>query len=137
MSKKQTRHEARIIAFGLIFQKQFNDEEPQFLFEQTLEEYPESKENSEYIKTAFFGVLEKEKEICDIIAAHLGTKWRIDRISKVSLAVMKLAVFEMKYIDDVPVKAAINEAVEIEKTFDEPDNSAFVNGVLGSICREL
>ena len=121
----------------MIFQKQFNDEEPQFLFEQMLEEHPESEENSEYIKAAFFGVLEKEKEICDIIAAHLGTKWRLDRISKVSLAVMKLAVFEMKYIDDVPVKAAINEAVEIEKAFDEPDNSAFVNGVLGSICREL
>ena len=62
--------------------------------------------------------------------------WKIDRISKVSLAILKLAIYEIKYMDDIPVKVSINEAVELDKKFDEPDNSSFINGVLGGFCRK-
>lgn len=137
MSRKQTRSEARIEAFKLIFQSEVNNEDPQFLIEHMLEEHPESKKNINYIQTAFLGVLEKEDELLEIISQNLSKGWKLERISKVSLAVLKLAIFEILYLEDVPEKVAINEAVEIEKSFDDPDNSAFVNGVLGSFVKSL
>lgn len=137
MGKRQTRSEARIEAFKLIFQLQVNNEDPQFLIDTMLEEKPESKANINYIKTVVLGVLEKNDEICENIKAHMGKGWKIERISRVALAVLKLAIFEIKYVEDVPHKVAINEAVEIEKAFDDPDNSAFVNGVLGGFVKSL
>lgn len=137
MSRKQTRSEARIEAFKLIFQTAVNDEDPQFLIEVMLEERPESMKNIDYIKTVYLGVLAKKEEIDARISENLGKGWSIDRISKVSLAVLRLAVFEILYVEDVPQKVAINEAVEIEKKFDDPDNSAFVNGVLGAFIKSL
>lgn len=135
--KNQTRSEARIEAFKLIFQTQANTEDPNFLIDTMLDEHPESEKNLNYIKTVFFGVLEKTDELLEDINKNLGKNWKLDRISKVSLAVLKLAIFEIKYLEDVPHKVAINEAVEIEKKFDDPDNSAFVNGVLGGFVKSL
>lgn len=135
--KNQTRSEARIEAFKLIFQTQANTEDPNFLIDTMLDEHPESEKNLNYIKTVFFGVLEKTDELLEDINKNLGKNWKLDRISKVSLAVLKLAIFEIKYLEDVPHKVAINEAVEIEKKFDDPDNSSFVNGVLGGFVKSL
>ncbi len=137
MSKKQTRSEARIEAFKLIFQAEVNKDDPDFLIEHMLSEHPESEKNLSYIKTVFQGVLEKNDELSSDISDNLGKKWSIDRISRVSLAVLKLAIYEIKYMEDIPCKVSINEAVEIEKKYDEPDNSAFVNGVLGGFCKKI
>ena len=137
MGKKQTRSEAREEAFKLIFQMQVNNEEPQFLIDEMLSEHPESQVNINYIKTAVLGVIEKNDELIADITNNLVKGWTVSRISKVSLAVLKLAIFEIKYIEDVPTKVAINEAVELEKKFDDPDNSAFVNGVLGGFVKSL
>lgn len=137
MGKKQSRSEARIEAFKLIFQTDVNDEEPDFLFEHMLEENPKSADNIDYIKTAVLGVIGKRDELDEEIKNNLTKGWKIERITKVSLAVLRLAIFEIKYIEDVPVNVAINEAVEIEKKFDNPDNSAFVNGVLAGFVKTL
>ena len=137
MSRKQTRSEARTEAFKLIFQCQVNDEDPNYLIDLMLEESPESLTNINYIKTVVLGVHEKNEELLKDISENLRKGWSADRISKVSLAVLKLAIFEIKYLEDVPHKVAINEAVEIEKKYDDPDNSAFVNGVLGGFCKNL
>lgn len=137
MGKKQTRSEARIEAFKLIFQTDVNNEETDFLFEHMLEETPKSADNIDYIKTAVLGVLDKKSELDEDIKNNLTKGWKIERITKVSLAVLRLAIFEIKYIEDVPTNVAINEAVEIEKKFDNPDNSAFVNGVLAGFIKSL
>ncbi len=136
MNKKQTRNSARQEAFKLVFQTETNNDDIEFLIAQMLENKPESKQNIEYIKKIVFGVLEKEQELKTDISENLSGKWRIERISKVSLALLKLALYEIKYMDDIPVKVSINEAVELDKKFDEPDNSAFINGVLGGFCRK-
>ncbi len=137
MNKKQTRSEARIEAFKLIFQCQANDEDPNYLIDLMIEEFPESERNINYIKTVVLGVNEKKEELLKDISDNLKKGWRIDRISRVSLAVLKLAIFEIKYLEDVPHKVAINEAVEIEKKYDDPDGPAFVNGVLGGFIKNL
>ena len=137
MSKRQTRSEARIEAFKLIFQTEVNNDDIDFLFEHLLSEVPKCADNIEYIKTDALGVIDKKEELDEDIKNNLISGWKLERITKVSLAVLRLAIFEIKYIDDVPTNVAINEAVEIEKKFDNPDNSAFVNGVLAGFIKKL
>lgn len=136
MGKKQSRSEARQEAFKLIFQTYKNRDDVEFLVGQMLENKPESKQNLEYIRFVVNGVLEKEEELEKDISENMSSSWKLDRISRVSLAILKLALFEIKYMDDIPVKVSINEAVELDKKFDVPDNSSFINGVLGGFCRK-
>ena len=134
--KKQSRSEARQEVFKLIFQTETNSDDVEFLISHMLEEKPKSLDNLDYIKTCVYGVIEKKEELEEAISENLSKGWKIERISKVALCVMKLAIFEIKYVDDVPHKVAINEAVEMEKKYDDPDNSAFVNGVLGGFLKD-
>ena len=71
----------------------------------------------------------------DVFIGRYGRVWNLDRISKTALAVMRCAICEILYMDDIPNAAAINEAVELDKGYDEPDTVAFVNGVLGAFVR--
>ena len=94
------------------------------------------KENDlAYIEGTVKGVEEHLEEIDAKISSNLKN-WTIDRISQVSLAAMRVAVYEMLYTEDVPTSVAISEAVQIVTGYDDPDNASFVNGVLGSISRE-
>ena len=66
---------------------------------------------------------------------NLKTGWTIERVSKVDLALLKLAIYEMKYADSVPDNVAINEAVELAKKYSSKDDASFINGILGAISR--
>jgi N utilization substance protein B len=134
--KKQTRTQARTEVFKLIFQAETNSDDMEFLIQHMLDEHPESIDNIGYIRECVFGVIEKKEELEEDISENLTSGWRLERIPKVALCVMKLAVFEIKYVDDVPEKVAVNEAVELEKKYDDPDHSAFVNGVLGGFLKK-
>lgn len=134
--KKQSRSEARCEAFKLIFQAETNSDDMEFLIQHMLEEHPETYSNIEYIRKCALGVIEKKEELEADISENISSSWSLSRISKVSLCVLKLALYEIKYVEDVPEKVAVNEAVELEKTYDEPDNSAFVNGVLGGFLKK-
>ena len=80
-------------------------------------------------------VIEKRDEL-DAVIERYARGWRPERISKTALAVLRCAVCEILYLEDVPAGAAINEAVELDKYYDEPETVAFVNGVLGSFVRD-
>lgn len=83
-----------------------------------------------YITTVVGGVKEKRDELVNIVSQHLKKGWTVDRISKVSLTILKLALYEILYVDDVPEKVAINEAVNLAKKYGTDSDPAFVNGVL-------
>ena len=136
MSRKQTRREARECAFSLIFQVGSEAFDTDFLIEQLIEENPECITNLDYIKSVLVGVSSKFLELDEIISAALPSNRAITRLSKVVLAILRLAVYEMKYVDDVPGKVAINEAVELAKIYAEDDAPAFVNGVLSGVISE-
>ncbi|MDD6734823.1 MAG: transcription antitermination factor NusB [Clostridiales bacterium] len=136
MSKKLSRSQARCEAFKLIFELNQHRDELDFLFDQLMNERPESVTAMPYIKGVVTGVMDHEEELLDIISKNLSSGWRIERISKVARAVLLLAVYEIKYVEDVPEKVAINEALELAKKFDEPDSSAFVNGVLAGVIKK-
>ena len=135
--KKQTRSEARCAAFTQVFQINQHREEMDEIMAYLLEEKPECSANLGYITTVVNGVKEHEEELEGIIAAHLKKGWSISRISKVSAAIMKIAIYEMKYVDDVPPKVAINEAVELIKKYGGEEEPRFVNGLLGAVLSEI
>ena len=83
------------------------------------------------------GVRNKINEVDKKISENLKPGWKISRISKVSLSILRLALYEMMYDDSIPVSVSINEAVELTKKYSVEDEAAFVNGVLGSVAKTL
>ena len=89
----------------------------------------------EYIEKLVMGIGEHSAELDSYIEKY-SKGWRFGRISRTALAVIKTAMYEILYMPEIPNGAAINDAVEIAKKYDEPETVAFVNGVLGSFVRE-
>ena len=129
-----TRREEREQAFILLFEKSFNQEiELDELYSFAVEN--EAITGSEFVKNLLFKTWDNVEDI-DIFIEKYAHGWKISRISKVALAVLRLAICEMKYFDDIPVGVSINEAVELCKTYAAKDDAAFVNGILGSISKD-
>ena len=135
--RKQTRSEARDAAFTLVFQLSFHTDDMEVIFDELLQAHPESEQNLGCIRAVVEGVNENNDEFEEIISKHLKSGWTISRISRVSVAVMKMAIYEMKFMDDVPPKVAINEAVELAKRYGDDGDPTFVNGLLGSVYKEM
>ena len=130
-----TRKEAREEAFRLLFETEFRtDEDPNEIFAIS-EENREVASNS-YIKTVYFGVQEHLDEIDALIVRH-SNGWKVTRLTRVSRAVIRLCVYEMANVKDVPAAVAINEAIELSKKFDDEKARGFVNGVLNAIKAEF
>ena len=129
-----TRREEREQAFFLVFEKEFNAEtEIQELYDLALE--TEIVGDSEFVKALSFRTWENIESIDPVIEKYC-VGWKMSRISKVALAVLRLAVCEILYFDDIPVGVSINEAVELCKKYASDDEKAFVNGVLSSVSKE-
>lgn len=126
------RTAARELAFELIFEKNFRDESITEIIANAIE----AREivDDDFAKNTAINVFENIDEIDSLISANLQG-WTINRISKVALAVLRLSVYEIKFSDEVPVSVSINEAVELAKKFGGDEDSAYVNGVLGTIAR--
>lgn len=92
----------------------------------TLEEYA-------YLTARFHSVMEHLQEI-DQILSDAASGWKLNRMNKVDLTLLRLAVFEMHFDEDIPVKVAINEAVEMAKTFGGDESPSFINGVLAKLA---
>lgn len=143
-----TRSTAREIAIQLGFSASLNGLEPGELMDLFFsQEHYESlaaeneifarrpdKKQMEYIRRLTFLTRENSGEIDGYIEKY-SKGWKVERISRTALAVLRCAICEILYMEDVPASAAINEAVELAKGYDEPDTVAFVNGVLGGFMR--
>jgi len=93
------------------------------------------QEAKNYIEDAITGIEKHQEEILKDIEMNLKDEWKLSRISKMDLAILKLAIYEIKF-SDVPYKVSINEAVELAKKYGEDKSKNFVNGVLASIVKE-
>ena len=133
MDNSISRFKAREQGFILVFEKIFHPEP----IEEIISNAEESRDMvvDSYAIELVNGVYENADTIDAIIESKLKKGWTIKRISKTSLAILRLAFYEMKYIDNVPDGVAINEAVELAKKY-TVDESKFINGVLGSISKE-
>lgn len=130
-----TRSEMREHVFKLIFRVPFHDknelrEQIDYYFDDLTDV---NEKDYEYIKNKALLVYELSDELDEKINS-VSEGWPVDRIGKAELAIMRLAVYEMLYDDDIPVNVAINEAVELAKSYGSDDNAAsFVNGVLAKL----
>lgn len=133
--RKQTRSEARDAAFTQVFQMDQHEGSMDVIMDELLKARPECEDNLGYIQSVIDGVKEHGSEIDAIITKNLRKGWSFARISKVSRTVLRIAIFEMKYLDDVPPRVAVNEAVELAKRYGDENDPTFVNGLLASVIK--
>ena len=130
-----TRREIRKNVFLLLFRKEFYDNGD--LMEQLdihLSQLQKStEEEKSYIYERIKAILEKINVIDDILS-EAASGWNLNRMGKVELTILRLAVYEMRFDDSIPVKVAINEAVELAKIFGGDDTPGFINGVLAKLA---
>lgn len=129
------RSEARELGFKFLYQievqKELNEEQIELFFDTN-----EITDNNamEYIKDLVNGIEAQKVEISNIIANNLKSDWKIERISKINLSLLKLAIYEIKY-KQLPYKVVINEVVELAKKYGEDTSHSFINGILASIVK--
>ena len=130
-----TRREAREVALELLFEMGFrNEDTPEIILERSRE--MRDTEINDFGKRLFFGVCENLEFIDATMEKH-SNGWKKTRISPVSKAAIRLAIFEMYFCEDVPDSVSINEAIELVKKFDDSDKvRPFVNGVLNAVLKE-
>ena len=133
MNRSSMREQAFRLIYSLEIQKQEPIENQIELFIEN--NNIENEEATEYISDAVLGIDENKEEIEELIKKNLKSDWKIERISKVDLAILKLAIYEIKY-KELPYKVAINEAVELAKKYGEDTSKNFINGILASIVKE-
>lgn len=130
------RSKVRELAFKLLYQieiqKEINEEDIKLFFENNEINSVEAKE---YIADVVNGINKYSKEILEQISKNLKKDWEIERVSKVNLALLKLAIYEIKY-KELPYKVVINEVVELAKNYGEETSHSFINGILASVVKE-
>ena len=130
------RSVARELAFKLLYQieiqKEINKEDIEIFFENN---EINSNQGKEYINDIVDGINKNSKEILESISKNLKQDWEIERVSKVNLALLKLAIYEIKY-KELPYKVVINEVVELAKKYGEETSHSFINGILASVVKE-
>ncbi|EAC5222169.1 transcription antitermination factor NusB [Listeria monocytogenes] len=124
------RREAREKALQALFQIELNE----MSLDQAIKNIMED-EQDDYMEKLVEGVMANKADIDAIIEPNLDN-WRIDRLSKVDLSLLRLSVYEIKYLDDVPNRVSLNESIEIAKIYSDEKSSKFINGVLANIAPE-
>lgn len=137
MEERMGRRELRENIFNLLFMTEFNDsgdmavqEELYFQGMQDLKE-----KDRKYMQEKYEKILEKRTQIDERLNT-VSQGWKTTRMGKVDLAILRLAVYEIQYDEDVPAGVAINEAVELAKKFGGNDSPSFINGILGKLVKE-
>lgn len=143
-----SRKSAREIAFHIIFEMGFNEFEAETILVDRLDETimnsissdielyagSVSENDKTYITSVVKGVVVHLSELDELIKGNLKN-WNVSRISRVAMALMRLSIYEIKYVSDVPAAVSINEVVELSKKYDLKETTSFINGVLGVIAR--
>ena len=128
MNRKLAREMADCFLFQIEFQKENIKEQ----VEDFLDSYGDVKYDKDYFLEVINGVMNSLKEIDEIIETK-AKDWTIDRIAKMDLPILRVAIFEIKHREDIPVGVSINEAVELAKKFGSDDSAKFINGLLGQV----
>lgn len=132
MSRKNSREKAMELLFGMSISKETPDEVIEMFKENSEEDIKGIDFN--YIKEVLEGVTTKTGEIDTIIEENLQN-WKLDRVSKINICILRLAIYEMKFVEDVPAKVALNEALELTKRYSDEKSVSFINGVLDKVLK--
>ena len=134
MNRSAAREETFKLIYSIEVKKEdFSDEQIDLYIES---ENIEDEKTLQYMKEIVKGIKEKDEDINERISKNLKSGWTIERISKINLALLKIAIYEIIYTE-TPFKVAINEAIELSKKYGEENSSNFINGILASIVKEI
>ncbi|MCR5615848.1 MAG: transcription antitermination factor NusB [Saccharofermentans sp.] len=132
MSRIETRE--HVLMF--LFQAYFRTDPVAGQLEMFKEDYPDVTQDPVYFTDMVYGVINKRQEIDEKIIPFLN-KWKIDRIPVADRIILEIAAYEILFMDDVPVKVSINEAVKLAKKYGTDNSSSYINGVLSSFEKSL
>ena len=127
------RHLARELALKVLFELETDAKDPEHALRYHVAEARADEDVAAFARTLVNGVLEHRAEI-DEELAHASRNWSLDQMAKVERTLLRIATYEIRFLPGVPLKAAINESIELAKTFGGPDSGKFVNGILGRIA---
>ena len=131
MQRRTARENTFLLIFERICKK---DETAEEIFLKATEE--RGLEYDDYVRSVFFGSCENAEVIDASMEKHL-VGWKKDRISPVSMAIIRLAAYEIMFVEDIPARVSLNEAIELAKKYDDEKSYAFVNGVLNALSKEF
>ena len=132
MNKSTIREITFKLLYSLEIQKSYEDEDIELFFDDI---ELESNNIKEQIKKEIEDIIKNNDSLIEQISTNLKSDWKLERISKVNIALLKLAIYEMLYLK-LPYKVVINEVVELAKKYGEDTSSSFINGVLATVVKE-
>jgi len=127
------RRTAREKALQALFQIDISESEPSEAIEHIMEG---SEEDASFLEQIVFGVIEHKDEIDQLLRANLE-KWNLERLANVDRTILRMAVYELKYIEEIPEKVSIDEAIELAKIFGDDSSSRFINAILSKVKATL
>ena len=128
------RKTARQVAMQLIYQYELGGEGVSSTIEESMDKPDLNADDMAYIQAMLDGTGEKQQELDELIGRY-AVGWSLERIAKVDLSILRLALYEMLFCDSIPQGVSINEAIELAHTFSTPEAASFINGILGSVAR--
>ncbi|AXI31330.1 N utilization substance protein B [Priestia megaterium] len=126
------RHTARQKALQALFQHDLGQTEPM----EAIGNVVQNEKSDQFLESLVLGVVEHQQEIDELLRNHLE-KWTLDRVATVDRVILRIAVYEMKYEEEIPTSVTLNEAIELAKTFGDDQSSKFINGVLSKVLKAL
>jgi N utilization substance protein B len=133
------RHLARTIAMQTLFVWDFNGQKTEMiesLISDNFANFAPNFDDGGFVKDLVMGVIGRTQELDDLIRKH-ATEWPLDQITCVDRNVLRLGIYELLYCENIPSRVAINEAIEVAKSFGGDSSGKFINGVLGAIYNDL
>ncbi|MGB3903335.1 MAG: transcription antitermination factor NusB [Anaerolineae bacterium] len=129
----KARRRARAVALQTLFEADLADHDPGRVLQQRLQDWDLDHQSAEFARHLVEGVLENLPQI-DPTIREIAPEWPLDQMSPIDRNVLRIAIFEMTFDPDVPIKVAINEAVELAKLFGSESSRRFINGALGTLA---
>ncbi|MDY6882007.1 MAG: transcription antitermination factor NusB [Desulfatiglans sp.] len=132
------RRRSRELALQVLFHLEFNEDDPDEVFELICENFKSKKSARPFSKKLVLGVVDRKDEL-DRLITQASRNWRLERMSCLDKCILRMAILEMAFMEDIPPKVSIDEAVELGKVFGSEYSSSFINGILDkvySLCRE-
>ncbi len=129
-----SRRKARELSVQVLYSMEFGRDDATTAFDRVCENFSGEKESIPFARGLVLGVCEKRSEI-DQLIRRSSRNWRLERISRIDRSILRTAVFEILFCDDIPPKVSIDEAVELGKKFGNSDSAGFINGLLDNIYK--
>lgn len=133
-----SRHLGRVVAMQTLYQWDFNNAKGNIdeILKFDLKEFAPDMTGDNFPKKIVEGVINNQKEIDQLISKY-ATEWPLDKITIIDRNILRIGIYELKFDSEIPAKVAINEAIEIAKSFGGESSGKFINGVLGAIYKEM